>query len=613
MLGRTDSRLRHLVVLAVLVVLAASLVARLGYWQLVEGGTLAAQARAQTTIRIEEPPRRGEIFDRSGTVVLATTVDRYTVAVAADRLTVEGRATLVDRLGDLLDLDATARSTLAERLATGRPYVVVARDVDETTAGRLREAMTAGRLRGVSLEPTPARVYPQPGGAPETSLASQLLGFVNRDGVGQYGVEQRYQDVLAGAPRVVVAQQDASSRPIPDTARVVDPGTPALDLRLTIDAGLQLAVEQEVLAAWVADRAASVSAVVMDPATGAIYASASVPAYDANAFAEVAASDPARFVDPVIAQVYEPGSVMKMFTAVAALGRGVVGLETPIRDTASLTLDGGRTSVANADKKGMGRIPFQDVIAYSRNVGAARVALLLGPTVRDAAVALYDTWTSFGIGSPTGIDVAGEVAGLARDPRISTWREIDLANASFGQGVAVTLIQLATAYAAMVNGGTLVTPHVVAAVGDQEVIPTPRASDLVEPTLRDELVRLMAHVVEEVPFYRNRTLVPGYVVGGKTGTAQIWDASLNDGAGGWLPDVYNYSFVGYIGRSEPELIVAVRIARARPTVIKVGHLEMPVMSFELFRRVATDAMTILDLGGRTAVPGGSGAGDGSGG
>jgi cell division protein FtsI/penicillin-binding protein 2 len=613
MLGRTDSRLRHLLVLGVLLALAASLVVRLGYWQLVESETLAAQARAQTTLRIEEAPRRGEIFDRSGTVVLATTVDRYTVAVAADRLTEAGRSALVERLGDLLGLDAAGRSRLAERLATRRPYVVVARDVEEATAGRLRAAMSAGQLRAVSLEPTPSRVYPQPGGAPETSLASQLLGFVNREGVGQYGVEQRYEPVLAGSPRVVVAQQDASSRPIPDTARVVDPGTPALDLRLTIDAGLQLAVEQEVLAAWVADRAASVSAIVMDPATGAIYASASVPAYDANAFARVAASDPDRFVDPIVAQVYEPGSVMKMFTAVAALGRGVVELATPVRDTATLTLDGGRTSVANADRKGMGKIPFRDVIAYSRNVGTARVARLLGPTVRDAAVALYDTWTSFGIGSPTGIDVAGEVAGLARDPRVSTWREIDLANASFGQGVAVTLIQLATAYSAMVNGGTLVTPHVVAAVGDQEVAPAPRAGGLLDPTLRDELVGLMAHVVEEVPFYRNRTLVPGYVVGGKTGTAQIWDGSLNGGAGGWLPDVYNYSFVGYIGRSEPELIIAVRIARARPTVVKVGHLEMPVMSFELFRRIATDAMTILDLGGRTAAPGGSGASDGSGG
>lgn len=596
MLGRTDSRLRHLVVLGVLLVLAASLVLRLGWWQVVEAEALAEQARAQTTIRIEEVPPRGEIFDRSGTVVLATTVERYTVSVAADRVGAGDRNALADRLADLLDLDAAARGRLADRLATGRPYVVVARDLDEARVARLRAAIDDGTISNVGLESTPVRVYPQPGGAPETSLAAHVLGFVNRDGVGQYGVEQRYQSVLAGSPRILVAQRDAASRPIPDTARVVDPGTPPLDLRLTIDAGLQLAVEQEVLAAWVADKAASVSAIVLDPRTGEIYASASYPTYDGNAFAEVASSDPSRFVDPIVAQVYEPGSVMKMLTAVAALGRGVVGLETRIRDTASLTLDGGRTSVRNADRKGMGWIPFEDVIAYSRNVGAARVARLLGSTVRDAAIALYDTWTSLGLGAPTGIDVAGEVPGLTRDPRISAWREIDLANAAFGQGVAVTLIQLATAYAAMVNGGTLVTPHVVAAVGDQATVPPPRATGLIAPTLRDELVKLMAHVVEEVPFYRDRTLVPGYVVGGKTGTAQIWDPTLNGGAGGWIPDRYNYTFVGYIGRTEPELVVAVRIARAEPRVVRAGYQVLPIYSFELFRRVATDAMTTLGLG-----------------
>jgi cell division protein FtsI/penicillin-binding protein 2 len=596
MLGRTDSRPRHLVVLGLLLGVAVALVARLGWWQVVEAETLATRAREQTTIRIAEPARRGEIYDRSGTVVLATTVDRSTVAVAADRLTPEEQATLAERLAELLDLDAAGRTELAARLASGRPYVVVARDVAEETAARLRAAIEAGQIWNVSLDATPTRVYPQPGGSPDGSLAAQLLGFVNRDGVGQYGVEQWYQEALAGSPRILVAQRDSASRPIPDTERVVDPGTPPLDLRLTIDAGLQLAVEQEVVAAWIADRAASVSAIVMDPASGAVYASASYPTYDGNAYADVARQDPARFVDPVVGQVYEPGSVMKMFTAVAALERGVVGPETPIRDTASLSLDGGRTAVRNADRKGMGTIPFKDVIAYSRNVGAARVARLLGPTVRDAAIALYDTWTSFGIGAPTGIDVAGEVAGLARDPRIRAWREIDLANGAFGQGVAVTLVQLATAYAAMVNGGTLVTPHVVAAVGDHEVAPAPRATGLVDPRTRDQLVGLMAHVVEAVPFYRNRTLVPGYVVGGKTGTAQIWDPTLNEGAGGWIPNAYNYTFVGYIGRREPELIVAVRIAHAEPMVKRVGAHSLPVMSFELFRRIATDAMASLDLG-----------------
>ncbi|HEY3522193.1 MAG TPA: penicillin-binding transpeptidase domain-containing protein, partial [Candidatus Limnocylindrales bacterium] len=192
-------------------------------------------------------------------------------------------------------------------------------------------------------------------------------------------------------------------------------------------------------------------------------------------------------------------------------------------------------------------------------------------------------------------DVAGEVAGLVHDPALTQWHQIDLANGSFGQGVAVTPIQLATAFSAMVNGGTLVQPHVVDAIANQEIHPAPQATGVIDPALTPELVDLMHHVVATVPFYRDRTLVPGYKVGGKTGTAQIWDPKMNGGRGGWKINKFNYSFVGYIGKKRPELIVAVRIREGRPTIARIGELEMPVMSFELFRRIATDAITTLDL------------------
>jgi cell division protein FtsI/penicillin-binding protein 2 len=299
-------------------------------------------------------------------------------------------------------------------------------------------------------------------------------------------------------------------------------------------------------------------------------------------------------MDPVISQVYEPGSVFKMLTAVAALTEGVVTPTTKINDSGRLRLDKGRALVADADKRAMGWITFQDVIAYSRNVGAARVALKLGKDTRTASVVLHDWWTRLGFGKPTGVDLAGEVGGLVKDPTISAWQQIDLANGSFGQGVAVTPLQLATAFSAMVNGGILVQPHVVASIGDRDTDAMARGR-VIEPGVADQLTGLMRHVLTEVPFYGDRTLVSGYVVGGKTGTAQIWDPKLRGGRGDWKSNVFNYSFVGYIGRAEPELIVAVRIKEARPTVIQVGHLEMPVMSFELFRRIATDAITMLDL------------------
>jgi cell division protein FtsI/penicillin-binding protein 2 len=152
------------------------------------------------------------------------------------------------------------------------------------------------------------------------------------------------------------------------------------------------------------------------------------------------------------------------------------------------------------------------------------------------------------------------------------------------------------AYAALMNGGTVVQPHVVKAIGERDVV-VPARGQVVDPVLSTTLVRMMQHVITEVPFYRDRTLVPGYDVGGKTGTAQIWDPTAGGGRGAWKDDLFNYSFVGFIGRETgvPDLVVAIRIEEAKPTVVKVGRLEMPVMSFELFRRIATNAITTPDL------------------
>ncbi len=199
-----------------------------------------------------------------------------------------------------------------------------------------------------------------------------------------------------------------------------------------------------------------------------------------------------------------------------------------------------------------------------------------------------------GFGSPTGIDLAGEVGGLMKDPAKSPWRQIDLANGSFGQGVAVTPMQLATAYSTMVNGGTLVTPYVVSSIGDHAVTPQNRGTVLT-PSLSKTLIGLMNHVITTVPFYRDRTLVPGFYDGGKTGTAQIWDPKARGGRGDWKVNIFNYSFVGFIGKTAPQLVVAVQISEGTPTVVQQGHLEMPVMSFELFRRIATDAINTTDL------------------
>jgi cell division protein FtsI/penicillin-binding protein 2 len=594
--GRTDSRIRLLALLCAFLVGALALAARSAYWQVLDRQRLVTEAAAQTTITLETPSQRGDIYDRTGLVVLATTVQRDRLVAAPVQLTPDQRRATVAVLAQLLGLDDAAATALRDKLASKSRYLIIRHGIERQLADRIQTAIDAQRVYGLSLELEPERVYPQPGGGRGTTLAAHLLGFVNREGVGQYGVEQSYEKVLGGSPRVVVAQRDAAGRAILETATVDSAGQPGTDLRLTIDAGLQVRVEQELLAAWIADKARRVSALVLDPYTGEIYAMASYPSYDANEYKAIASTDPSRFIDPIVASVYEPGSVFKMMTATAALEAGTVTPSTRIKDTGTLRLDGGRTKIDDADRKGMGWMTFEDGVAYSRNVIAAKVALGLGASTRASAAALYDMWLRLGYGKPTGIDVAGEVAGIVRDPGITPWREIDLANGAFGQGVAVTPIQLATAFATLLNGGTQVHPHVVAGVGNDDV-PIAPGRQLIGGSLSRTLVKMMQHVIATVPFYHDRTIVPGYDVGGKTGTAQIWDPKADNGRGAWKRNLFNYSFVGYIGRETgiPDLVVAIQIEEGTPTIARVGRLEMPVMSFELFRRIATDGITTPDL------------------
>ena len=263
-------------------------------------------------------------------------------------------------------------------------------------------------------------------------------------------------------------------------------------------------------------------------------------------------------------------------------------------------LDHGQAKVSDANLRGMGPMPFEDIVAYSRNVGAARVAIALSSSTKKASAILHGTWLSLGFGARTGIDVAGEVPGLVRDPTITPWRQVDLANGAFGQGVAVTPIQLAAAYAAMVNGGILPTPHVVLSIGNQPVEVQAKGR-IMTTEMSAEMVALMSHVIHTVPWYRDSTLTPGYAMGGKTGTAQIWDPKANHGKGAWKP-TYNYSFIGYIGKGKPQLVIAITIREAKPLFVAQGNLPLNVESYQLYRRVAVDAMATLDLppAGQTA-------------
>ncbi len=593
MMGRTDSRLRHLAILVTFAVVGLCLVGRLAWWQVVRGADLAADARKETTINLTDPSRRGTVYDRSGTVVLATSVDRYRLVASPRPLSLATRQKTAQTLVTMLSLTGQPAVELATRMTSDRGYVVLGRGLDEPVAREIRAGLADGTLAGLALEAEPERRYPLAGGSPGSTLAAQLLGFVNREGVGQYGIEERYQKELAGQPKVAQAVADGYGDPVPGSLVVQSAGVPGVDLRLSIDASLQLQLEQELLAAGMADSALSVSGIVMDPYTGEIYGEATYPSYDGNDYAAIAAKDPRRFIDPIVSSVYEPGSVFKMCTALAGFENGTVTPDTRILDSGTLTLDHGESKVNDADKRGMGMLPFEDIVAYSRNVGAARVAIGLADSTRNASAILHKTWMDLGFGARTGIDLAGEAPGIMRDPTIRPWSQVDLANGSFGQGVAVTPIQLATAYSAMVNGGTLPTPHVVLSIGNQPVDVASRGR-IMTTEMSTQMVELMSHVLHTVPWYKANTLTPGLQMGGKTGTAQIWDPKANHGKGAWKK-TYNYSFIGYVGKGRPQLVIAITIREAKPNSVSQGNLPLNVESYALYRRVATDAMATLDL------------------
>jgi cell division protein FtsI/penicillin-binding protein 2 len=586
MLGRTDSRGRLLLLLAVLMLVSIGMGARLAYWQVNQHDQLSTLAARESNSKRYVPAKRGTIYDRTGTIVLAETLYRYRIVGDLHGLSEADRNLDATALVDYLGLDPGPEATLRQAMENNGYYVILATNVDPDIAKDIVSAQLNGSLTEFTLEPTPVRVYPQLGGAPNTSLAAQVLGFVNASGAGQYGLEQQYDTQLAGKPEVVTVNPN---KPGPAGERIVDLGTPGIDIRTTIDASLQLQVEQEVFSTWLADKAKAVSAIVMDPKDGAVLAEATYPSYDANRYAQVATQNPSLFTDPMISEIYEPGSVFKMLTASAALETKTTALSTQINDTGVMKLPNGQ-EVADADRKKKGWMSFADIVAWSRNVGASQAAFRLGKTTTLASAVLYKTWQAYGIGQKTGIDLAGEVRGLVNSPAQTVWQKIDLANASFGQGVAVTPIQVMRAYCIMENGGASVTPHVAMLSSGSDALPLKSgAGQVISGALSTSLTGLMAHVVTAVPSYDQATYLPGYHVGGKTGTAQIWDPSLDHGKGGWKVK-YNYSFYGWVGQDKPDISVGVVIYEGTTTKEAQGILAMPVQSTALFRRIATDAV-----------------------
>ena len=581
MLARTDSRARALVLFLLVAVAATAIGARLVWWQVVQQPYLAELALRQLAQDEDLPAERGEITDVNGEL-LATSVELQ--SIFATPPTVDDPGATATVLASILDMD---RESVLDRLDSDAGWVWLKRRVTAAEAERISDL----DLRGIGMLPETKRVYPVRGVADGTTMAAQLIGFVDVDGNGQYGVERRENGLLAGAPGRVTAQEDVIGRRIADSATLLTEPVDGADLRLTIDAGVQHLLERTIWEAYRNNNAQGATGLIMNAETGAILGMASFPAYDANQFAT---TDGQLFANPAISRQYEPGSVMKAFTVAAALDAGVIDTDDTVEDDNNLRLRNVR--IQNADRLdypyGRGSITAGDVLALSNNVGAAKIGLKVG------SVELYESFRRFGFGSPTGIELSGEEPGLVWHPDRASG-ELTTAQNAFGQGLSLTAVQLAAGYAAFANGGTLVTPHVIAGWtdpdGTQHDAERPPGERILRSETADTMIELLTNAIDDG--IAKGAQIPGYTVAGKTGTAQIAgpvEVTTEDGEivtrwqyiDGWVDS----SFVGLLPAGDTKLVTLVLIHRPVP-----WDRRMPDRPEQVFARLMPQVIDYLAI------------------
>jgi cell division protein FtsI/penicillin-binding protein 2 len=593
LLARTDSRARALLLLLVAAIVATGIGTRLAWWQIVERDQLAIMAMNQLAQHEQIPAERGEITDATG-VLLATSVELQ--SIFATPPSVEDPESAAALLAPTLGMDV---NDLRERLTSGDPWVWLKRRVDLAVSDRVRDM----HLVGIGMLPETKRVYPVQGISPRTTLAAQVIGFVNVDGVGQYGIESAEDNLLAGLPGSVTAQEDVIGRQIADSVYQLQKPVDGSDLRLTIDAGLQHLLETAMWGTYRRNAAQGVTGVVMDVKTGAVLALATFPSYDANKYGTL---DPGVFTNPAVSRQYEPGSVMKAFTISAALDAGAITLRDKFNDNNNLII--GDVRIQNADRYtspyGHGRITAGDVLKLSNNVGAAKIGLTLGRQ------RLYEAFRRFGFGERTGIEISGEAPGVVWNPDGPNGSgDLTAAQNAFGQGLSVTAMQLAAGYAAIGNGGELVTPHVVAGWTTPDGVDHAAQPPAPQRIMREETAATVLHLLTDAVDYgiAQPASIPGYSVAGKTGTAQIAAPITNrvrtgtDAQGkpiytktthfGYIDGWIDSSFISLMPASDPRIVTLLLIHRPATW----GLYQMAQRPDDLFRDLAPDILSYLAI------------------
>jgi cell division protein FtsI/penicillin-binding protein 2 len=526
---------------------------RLFYLQIIRHDYYKQSATIGHLKEYEIIAQRGVIKAHNGSSLVPIALNQTLYTIYADPTLVKKHAKVAETLAATLKGDMAGYETKLRTKDTR--YVVIAKQASEEQ----KKAILKKKYPGIGAQEQPYRTYPN------GSLAAQLLGFVNSESQGVYGLEQALESTLAGKPGRLKAVTDVHGVPLAaNTDNILEEPVPGNDVVLTIDVAMQKQLE-DILKAGL-DRAKSDrgSALIIEANTGAIKAMANWPTYDPANYGSV--EDAALFTNAAVSEPLEVGSTMKPLTAAAALNTGAVTTGTSYYDPASYKIDG--FTVKNIEEDGgPGTKDVADILNLSLNTGATWLLMKMGGNGDHITKQGREVWheymtSHYMFGKKTGIEQGYEAEGSVPDPNKGYARDLTYANTTFGQALTVTPLQMAAAYAAMLNGGTYYQPQLV----DYTVAPDGTKTDkkpkalrhgVVSPQVSEQMQPLLEYVVENHSFQRKFDQ-KAYSVGGKTGTAEIAKPE-----GGYYTDEFNGTYLGFVGGDTPQYVIAVSVIKPK--------------------------------------------------
>jgi cell division protein FtsI (penicillin-binding protein 3) len=538
--------------------------ARLAFLQVSRGEELqdrAFEQRVRTTLL---PADRGEILDRDGGHLALSTSARDLYADPRQVVDPWGTA---EQIAPIVGLRVRE---LARTLSSETTFVYVARRVEPPVSDRIM----ALALPGIGSLATTKRSYPA------GTLASHVLGFVGTDGEGLSGLEFAYQDLLAGIPGERTEERGLSGQAIVGGIGDEQAAVAGSSIVTTIDRELQFHTQAALEQAVEAQRARGGTVIVMRPATGEIMAMASYPWFDPNAFEQAAE---ATYRNRAVTDAFEPGSTNKVITAAAAIQEAVLPLDE--RLSVPWTMQVGDYVIHDAHPHPVMRMTLGDIVAQSSNIGAVKVANLLGP------LSLASYLSGFGLGRASGVGFPGESDGIMLP--LAEWSDTSLATMAYGQGIAATPLQMTSVFATIANDGRWVQPRLVRGIVDPRGVYHDLERSQTRRVVSAETAQMVTRMLALAVDHGTGTAaqVTGFQVAGKTGTARI----PAKGRSGYLVGEYIASFIGYLPAGDPEVVIAVILDR--PAAGYGGVAAAP-----LFEWVARVAIAQLGIGPADPVP-----------